>query len=157
VKRWWTDRSGREKALLGVMGAALVAFGLWYGLYAPLLAARAHALARYDSALASQAQVGRTVARIRGLQGRVAAPAPASAPEEAIAATAAAAGIALSRTEADPEGGLRVAADSVSATALFPWLGLLQREHGLAARNLTVVKGETGGLRLDATLARAAP
>lgn len=152
--RWWHERSGREKALLGVMGAVLAAFGLWYGIYAPLLAARERALERHEAALESRAEVARAVARIRGLQARAAAPAPTSAPEEAVAATAMAAGIPLSRTEPDPEGGLRVAADAVSATALFPWLGLLQREHGLATRNLTVVKGEGGGLRLDATLAR---
>ncbi|MFC3078117.1 type II secretion system protein GspM [Phenylobacterium terrae] len=152
--RWWNERSGREKALLGVMAAALAAFGLWYGLYAPLLAARERALERHEAALQTQAEVGRAVARIKALQGRVTAPAPSVAPEEAIAATAAAAGVPLSRTEPDPEGGLRVAADAVSATALFPWLGRLQREHGLAARHLTVVKGEGGGLRLDATLAR---
>ncbi|HEX2558750.1 type II secretion system protein GspM [Phenylobacterium sp.] len=152
--RWWSERSGREKALLGVMGAAVGAFGLWYGLYAPLLAVRERALERHDAALVTQAEVGRAVARIRGLQARAAAPAASTSPEEAVAATAMAAGISLARTEPDPEGGLRVAADAVSATALFPWLGLLQREHGLAARNLTVVKGEGGGLRLDATLAR---
>lgn len=155
MSRWWSERSGREKVLLGVMGAALAAFTLWYGLYAPLLAARERALVRYQAAVQAQGEVGRAVAQIKALQGRVTAPAPASAPEEAIAATAAAAGVPLSRTEPDPEGGLRVAADAVSATALFPWLGLLQREHGLAARHLTVVKGEGGGLRLDATLAPA--
>lgn len=152
--RWWSERTGREKVLLGVMGVGVGAFGLWYGLYAPLLAARERALDRYETARADQADVGRTVARIKSLQGRVAAPAPSSAPEQAVATTAAAAGIPLARTEPDPEGGLRIAADAASATALFPWLGLLQREHGLAARNLTVVKGEGGGLRVDATLAR---
>lgn len=150
--RWWNERSGREKALLGVMGTALGAFGLWYGVYSPLLAAREQALQRHEAALEMQADVSRAVARIRSLQARAAAPAPSVPPAEAVAATAAAAGIPLSRTEPDPEGGLRVAADAASATALFPWLGQLQREHGLAARNLTVVKGEGGGLRVDATL-----
>ncbi|MDD3836853.1 MAG: type II secretion system protein GspM, partial [Phenylobacterium sp.] len=120
----------------------------------PLLDAGERARDRYESALSTGAEVRRATARIKAMQGQVAIAEPTRAPEQVIAETAATAGVLLVRVEPDPEGGLRVALDAASATNLFPWLALLQREHGLSARNLTVVKGEGGGLRVDATLDR---
>lgn len=152
---WLASRSPRERLMLGLMALAVFAFALWYGLYAPLLAAREGAQASYRAAVQGQAQVRRTVIRIKALRGAVKPPQPTASPEDAIRSSAEAAGLSLTRVEPDPAGGLRVAIDAAPATSLFPWLADLQRDHGLAAQTLTVVKGEEGGLRVDATLLNA--
>ncbi len=152
---WLAARSPRERLMLGLMGLALAAFALWYGLYAPLLAARDRAQASYEAAVQAQTQVKRTVTRIKALRVAVKPPQVTASPEDAIRTSAEAAGLSLARVEPDPAGGLRVAIDAAPATALFPWLAGLQRDYGLAAQTLTVVKGEEGGLRVDATLVAA--
>ncbi|MET0293855.1 MAG: type II secretion system protein M [Phenylobacterium sp.] len=149
---WWSFRTPRERLMLSALAIVLALFALWYGLYAPLLAMRGEAQARYAKAISEQAQLHATVRQIRTLSA-AAKPPSQLAPEEAIRTTASAAGLEVERVEPDPDGGLRVAIAGAPATSLFPWLAVLQREHGLAAKTLVVVKGDNG-LRLDATLAR---
>lgn len=151
---WWNSRSRREQILLGVMVLCLGLAVLLFGVVRPLQAAARAASERHAAASQTEAEVARNVAAIARLKAPAKA-APRRLPlEAAVNSTATAAGIALGRVEADPSGGLRVAAPSVAPTVLFPWLSLLQREHGVAASHLAIVKNETGGLALDATLVR---
>jgi len=152
---WWNGRTRREQILVGVMAGCLALVLILFGLVRPLQGAATAASERHAAALRTQSEVARNVAGIA----RMKVP-PKAAPrrlpmDAAVNSTAAAAGIALGRVESDPAGGLRVAAPSVAPTVLFPWLSLLQREHGIAASHLAIVKNETGGLTLDATLVRA--
>jgi type II secretory pathway component PulM len=62
-----------------------------------------------------------------------------------------AAGITPGRIEPDPQGGVRVAANAVPSTLLFPWIAQLQTENGISLRHLIVVKQGEGTLNLDAT------
>jgi general secretion pathway protein M len=156
MRTWWETRSRREQALLAVMAAGVAAFLLWFAVLTPLAAANRAAEARYATAVETDLAVSRTLGEVARLK---APPAPASArrPLDAVVSeTAAAAGVNVGRIEADPSGGLRVSSPSAPASALFPWLALLQREHGIVATHLTVLKNDTGGLAVDATLARPA-
>lgn len=154
---WWTSRSRREQILLGVMTFCLALWLIVFGIARPLQAAARAASERHASAVATLTEVSRNVAAINRLKAPPGA-APRRAPlDAAVSSTAQAAGISLGRVEADPGGGLRVAVPSAAPTVLFPWLGLLQTEHGVVATHLTVVKNDTGALTLDATLARVAP
>ncbi len=157
MRAWWDGRSQREKALLGVLGVGLAAFLLWFAALDPLFGWRRAAEARYAAAAADEAAVGRILAHVALLKAP-AAPASAGRPLDAVVSeTAAAAGVNLSRIEADPAGGLRVASPSASASVLFPWLAILQQQHGVVATHLTVLRNDTGALALDATLARPRP
>ena len=155
MRAWWISRSGREQVLLGVMALCVVLTLIVFGVARPLQAAAGAASARYAAAQQTQAEVARNVAAI----GRLRAPPKSSARrlplDAAVNTTAAAAGIAFGRVEDAPSSGIRVSAPSVAPTVLFPWLSLLQREHGVVASHITIVKNETGGLTLDATLVRA--
>ncbi|MFN3582701.1 type II secretion system protein GspM [Phenylobacterium sp.] len=148
---WWTTRTPRERLLLGVMAGLLLVFGLWFGVHRPLAQARAAAERRYDRALKEEAAIEIAAARIRTLRtagGGASRKAPAA---EAVNASAAAAGVTLSRVEPDPVGGVQVAVGGVSPAQLFPWLAALQRDYGVTPRHLTIVKDEQGGLSVDAT------
>lgn len=151
MRAWWEARSRREQLLLAVMAASLAAFLLWFGLHRPAAQAREAAAQRHERALKTQAMVEAAVGRIRRLQ-RGGVPAVRRAPPaEAVNASAAAAGLTLSRVSPDPAGGVQVAVGGVSPGKLLPWLASLQQEYGLAARHLTIVKDETGSLSMDAT------
>lgn len=151
---WWNGRTRREQILVGIMAVCLASVFILFGLVRPLQGAAKAASERHAEALRAQSEVARNVAGIAQLKSP-AKTTPRRLPiDAAVNTTAAAAGITLGRVETDPAGGLRVAAPSVAPTVLFPWLSLLQREHGIAASHLAIVKNETGGLTLDATLVR---
>ena len=154
---WWEGRTRREQALLAVMAAAFVAFGLWFGVHRPVAQARDAAAQRYDRALQTQAVVETAAARIRLLERGGSQPVRRAPAAEAVNASAAAAGVTLSRVEPDPAGGVQVAVGGVAPAQLFPWLAALQQDYGVTARHLTVVKDEQGALSVDATFADEAP
>lgn len=150
---WWEGRTRREQALLAVMAASLVAFGLWFGVHRPVAQARVASAERYDRALKTQAVVETAAARIRVLERGGSQPARRAPAAEAVNASAAAAGVTLARVEPDPAGGVQVAVGGIAPAQLFPWLAALQQDYGVTARHLTVVKDEQGGLSVDATFA----
>ncbi|WP_395670999.1 type II secretion system protein GspM [Phenylobacterium sp.] len=149
MRAWFESKTPREKVLLAVMAAALLAFALWFGLFRPLAQARAGAERRFELAAREAAAVQAASARLKSLprpaQGRAADPA------RAVSETAAAEGLNLSRVEPDPAGGVQVAVNAVAPMRLFPWLASLQADHGVTPRHLTVIKDEQGTLSVDAT------
>lgn len=149
----WEARTRRDQVLLAAMAAALVGTVLWLGAYRPAEAARRAAEQRYERALEGQARVARAAGRIQPLQGAAAGPVADVSAADAVNASARAAGVVLSRVEPDPAGGVQVAVQAVPPTALFPWLAALQRDYGVAARRLTVIKDDQGALSVDATFA----
>lgn len=154
MRAWWDERSPRERVLIAVMAGGLLLFALWLAVAAPLLAAGRAAEARHARAVATRTGVDRALAELARLRPP---PQPASASralQAVVSETAVAGGVEIARIEPDPAGGLRVAVASAAPAALFPWLALLQREHGVALEHLSVMKNETGGLALDATLKR---
>jgi general secretion pathway protein M len=151
IESWWTARTPRERVLLATMSVALVAFVLWFGAYRPLAQAHAAAERRYDAALSEQAAVRAAAARIRRLQAQATAPTRTAPPAEAVNASAAEAGLTLTRVEPEEAGGVQAAIGGVSSTKLFAWLAALQRDYGVTPRHLTVIKDEAGGLSADAT------
>lgn len=151
AQAWWDGRTPRERTLLMVMGAALVAFLLWFGAYRPLHLAKAAAERRYDAALKDQAAVQSAAAQIRRLQAGASAPARKAPPADAVNASAATAGVTLTRVEPGEAGAVEAAVGGVSSGKLFGWLAALQRDYGVTPRHLTVIKDDAGALAADAT------
>ncbi|MDO8900113.1 MAG: type II secretion system protein GspM [Phenylobacterium sp.] len=153
---WWTTRSRREQMLLGALGGLLLLFVFWFGLAAPLRGASKDAQSHLARALADEAVVDAAAAEIARL-GEAAAPRGRGAPvERLVAQTAEAAGLEIIRIEAG-EGGTVQAVVMGPSTAVLPWIAQLQAEHAIAARHLTLLKGEVGQLDVDATFAGVAP
>lgn len=147
---WWTMRTPREQVLIGVAAAIALVVVLWLGVWRPLAAAHDAAQARYARVAATERRVQLAVAQIGALRRSARRPPAPMAAAEALSAEGQAAGIAFSRMEDDPGGGVHVVIDTVAPTLLFPWLGKLQREHGVAAQHLTVVKADANAVSVDA-------
>ena len=73
-----------------------------------------------------------------------------------MAETAASAGLDVIRIEA-ADGDSVQAVVSGPSTAVLPWIALLQAKHAVAARHLTLLKGDVGQLDVDATFVGLAP
>lgn len=149
---WWRSLSRRERAMLAVLGTLALIVVSWFALIDPLRNAQRAAAERHERAVAEEVAVDRGLAELAAL--RRATPArPRRKPvADAVAESAAVAGIDLSRSEPDPSGGLRVAIEGAAPGVVFPWLASLQRDDGVAASHLTVLKADGGGLTVDATL-----
>jgi general secretion pathway protein M len=148
---WWQARTRREQILLGVMGAALLAFVLWFGVQRPIAQAKAAAAERYDRALADRAVVETAAARIVALRRGPGGDVKRVPAAEAVNASAAAAGLTLTRVEPEADGGVQAAVGGVAPAQLFGWLAALQRDYGVTPRHLTVIKDDAGGLSADAS------
>lgn len=121
---WWAQRTGRERLLLGALGAALAAY-LLFTVAQPLLTAR-------GAALAAVGQHEAALARLAALPDAGAAPRPAdNRPVPAVVtATAPAFDLAIRRIE--PEGaGARVVVEDAGFAEVLMWIEALEREHGL--------------------------
>ncbi len=147
---WWTTRSRREQIMLGVMAALLLGFLLWFGVATPLRTAAQDASAHLTRALGDEAVVDSAVAEIARL-GEAAPPPPSAGPlDRLVADTAAEAGLRVIRIEAVADGGVQAVVSGPS-TQVLPWIARLQSEHAIAARHLTLLKGDVGQLDVDAT------
>ena len=151
MRTWFAGRTRRERALLALAAAALLAFVLWFGAHRPVAETRRAAEQRHARALADHAAVARAAARLRALEGAAPRHAPKVAVAEAVAASAAAAGVTLASIEPEAGGGVQVAVGGASPAHLFPWLAALQRDYGVAPTHLTVIKDEQGALAVDAS------
>ncbi len=147
---WWMTRSRREQALLGVMGALLLGLLLWFGVAAPLRTAAQDASAHLTRALGDEAVVDAALAEI-ARSGEAAPPqSPAGPVDRLVADTAAEAGLQVIRIEASQDGSVQAVVTGPS-TQVLPWIAGLQSEHAIAARHLTLLKGDVGQLDVDAT------
>lgn len=154
LTQWVNGRSPRERTMLAVLGLLVAALVLWFGVLTPLAAARQASEARLERAVQTRLAVDRALAEIAELRRARTAPASGAPVDVAVSRTADAAGLTLARIEADPGGGVQAVLEGAPATAVFPWLLALQREHGVVASHLTILKGD-GGLDVDATFVRA--
>jgi general secretion pathway protein M len=154
---WWSGRSRREQVLLGVMGALVAGFLFWFGVAAPLRGAAQDASAHLTRALADEAVVDSAVAEIARLGETAPTRSRTASVDSLVAETAAAAGLEVIRIEPAPDGQGVQAVVSGSSTTVLPWIALLQAEHAIAARHLTLLKGDVGMLDVDATFVGAAP
>lgn len=147
---WWQQRQPRERWMLGLMTAAIVAFVLWYGLLVPLHKAADAAQQRHERATLALLQAELQLAQLRALDQRdIAPPADAAALKAAVLASAQQAGLAVSREREYGVGGFGIESDAATSPQLFGWLDALRLRHGLAPSTLSVARSE-GQLRVQA-------
>lgn len=149
---WWSGRNARERAMLALMLLAIAVFALWLGAWRPLDAAARAAHLHRLRASADLAEVRALTAAIAERQAQRPPPLSGEALPRAIARSAAAGGVAISRQRTDADGRLVVGIDAVDAPALFAWLDLLARQHGLAPVSLKVEERD-GSLVVEAGFA----
>jgi general secretion pathway protein M len=151
VINWWNSLSQRERIMVGLGAVLIVAAICWYGVWRPAVYLHRVSAYRHAIALKEKQTVLSLVAQIRTLGPARKVEAAKKPLAEIVRDSLGAAGITPGRIEPDPQGGVRVAANAVPSTLLFPWIAQLQTEYGISLRHLIVVKQGEGTLNLDAT------
>jgi type II secretory pathway component PulM len=145
---WWASRTSRERALLGVLAALILAVGFWYGLVAPLRRAEAEARDRHDRAVARLLAVSASTQEVAALQARTGGPS-GTVLTGAVAQTALANGVALTQQTLGPAGDLAVTVASADPAAAFRWIASLQRDHDIGILSLSLNRNPDRTLRLQ--------
>lgn len=147
---WWSDRTVRERRMVGVMLVILAAVTLWLGVVRPLVAWRAAAAERAAAATAALNDTRRALASLGRVQ--VAARPPVEGIETVLRRTAATAGLEVV-TVMSATGQTGFELSSVDSARLFGWLGVLEREHGLVVCTLGVTENADATLNVEGGLA----
>ncbi len=135
MKRWWAERSDRERTLLVMVSVIVIALAFWQGVVAPTMRFRAGAEAEWRAATDQSVEARQLARRIRELTIRTGTREPA--PDARIAVTVAArqSDISISRLLPVAEGGVEVWVDAADAARLFDWLATMHDRYGV-----TIVK-----------------
>lgn len=145
---WWASRTPRERALLGVLAALILAIGFWYGLVAPLRRAETAAQDRHDRAVARLLAVSASTQEVAALQTRATGPS-GGVLAGAVTQTALANGVVLSQQTLSPSGDLVVTVATADPAAAFRWIASLQRDHGVEIQALALNRNPDRTLRLQ--------
>lgn len=150
ARQWWLSRSDRERVLLAVMLVIVLGVGGWYGVVSPLR----------HAAQAEQARVKAAAVRLVSLKAMAAASAPRSgrsvgAPQALVEASAAKAGVPISRRRQDANSGFTIWIDAIDARALLPWVAALEQEGGVVVADFTASRRDGGLVEAEITFAGA--
>lgn len=146
----WSQRSPRERLLLGALaGLILVLAYVGLGL-APLNAGAAKAQARLDRAVGD-------LLRVRSMAPG-AAPAPAAPADQAavrtlIAETTAQAGLVVARAAPEGERAVTITLEQAGSRAVFDWLRTLETQHGVVIERVAAQPGADAALAVQVTVA----
>lgn len=149
---WWEGRTVRERRMLAAMAVLLAAVFVWLAIVRPMLDWREQAAADRAAAEAELAWVQ------AGL--RLTAPTASARPvidvegfEPLVTRTAEAAGLSVT-TGMDASGRLAFRIPDATSAALFSWMSVLERDHGIAVVSLGVVENTDATLQVEGALAR---
>ncbi len=151
VNQWWRTRSARERRLLLVLAAIAFVLVGWYGVASPLRSTAQRA----ERHLANAAQLLREVETARDAIGSIVIPSDAEL-EDVLMLSAAEAGFVLATQRKENAREIAVSGEAAGPAALFGWIEMLRKNHGVVVANLTVAREESGLLRVEAVLMRNA-
>lgn len=149
---FWSERSPRERLMLGALGALVLVLGYGFLALRPLHAAAAAAQTRLDRAVGDLIAV-RSLAPGSGAP--PAGPTDPAALRAVVSETAAQAGLAVARIAPEGERALTLTLDSVGAQALFGWLRTLEAERGVRIERVALQPAAEE--RVEAQITVAAP
>lgn len=152
IELWWSGRTLRERRMLMVMAALLLATVVWLGVVRPVLAWRSAAADRATAAAVTLAEVRAAAASL----GPPRAPAqpPAEGLDPLIRRTAEAAGLEVV-TAMNPSGQPGFQLSRVRSGPLFGWLAALEADHRLTVCSLGVVENADATLNVEGSLSVA--
>ncbi|MDP3658257.1 MAG: type II secretion system protein GspM [Brevundimonas sp.] len=153
LELWWSARTLRERRMLMVMAALLLATIVWLGLIRPVRVWKAEAAERAEAAAVALAEVRAAVVLIT--PSRPAAEPPAEGLEPLVRRTADGAGLELV-TAMSGSGRLGFQLSRVRSGPLFAWLSALETDHRLAVCSLGVVKNADATLNVEGVISAEA-
>jgi general secretion pathway protein M len=143
---WWSGRTLRERRMLMVTAALLLAAAVWLGVVRPLMEWRAAAADRAEAAAATLVEVRTEVAAL-GTR-RPAPPPPVGGLEPLVRRTAEAAGLEVV-TVMSPTGQLGFQLSRVGSAPLFAWLAVLETDHRLTLCSLGITENADATLNVE--------
>lgn len=150
AEAWLGGRTARERQMLLVMVALLLATVVWLGVVRPVLAWRAEAAARVEASAVTLAEVRRAVGALPPAP--AAAAPPAGGLEPLVRRTAEAAGLDVV-TAMSASGQLGFQLSNVGSGPLFAWLLVLETDHGLSICTLGVTENADATLNVEGAVA----
>jgi len=150
LKRWWQDRTPRERALLSAMFVSLALILGWLLLVRPLTNGLAEARARHDVAVVRLAEIRAQAAAIRRLESR--RPSVVAEPLDGLVSRSAnEAGFQPSTVAMEAQDRVAFAISAVRPQALFAWLGRMEA-RGLVVHRFTATANPDSTIGVQATL-----
>ena len=145
--RWYAAQAPRDRRVLLLLGAFLVAVTLWLGVWVPIQDALTVARSRHADALADQRWMianGDAARRAAGRRtdgsGR-----GGQALLSTVAASARSAGLTLNRFQPEGSDALAVSLDDAAFGELVIWLEMLAREEGVSVRQASISARDAPG------------
>jgi type II secretory pathway component PulM len=148
ANQWWRTRSGRERHLLLLLAILTLGFVAWYGVASPLSLAADRSEMHRDRAAALLSEVEISRAAIGGLS----IPTD-TALDDVLTLSATEAGFALEKHNENARE-TTVQGRAPNPAALFTWVEMLRKNHGLTVANLTAERESDGALRVEAVFVR---
>lgn len=149
IRAWWDALQPRERALVALAAACVLAFVAWIGAWRPVQAAR-------DSGTARLAQASDALARAQAdafVVARAGRPRLPGDAATALAASARAAGLSVTRQQpGGAPGEMLLSVDAPDTATVLAWLARLRQVHGIAPVDVRLSKVE-GRLRADVLVA----
>lgn len=131
IREYWSTREPREKGLLLIAGSLTFVIVLWFGVIAPLMAARADAKADLTRALGDQQLVVRGLASLGG--GGASSLGPADDIDgfrATVTRMAQQRGLAISRLQGGSNGTLQLVFSDVTPAEIYIWIDEVSRLPG---------------------------
>lgn len=150
MKRFWLERTERERIMLIAMGAALAVFALYQVVYAPLASYNEQAARSYAAARALYAEIeagAREAAALRAsaeASGRQ-SPRQTGSVRAAVSATAQEAGLMITRMQPIEDRALNLWIDEADVTTLYRWIITLREDYGITVDKASIRTNEAAG------------
>ncbi|MEI6486465.1 MAG: type II secretion system protein GspM [Sphingomonadales bacterium] len=142
VSPWWTQRTARERWLIGIMAVLLAALSAWLLVVRPLAAAR-------DAARADASAASARLAQARALHAAIAArPAASAGPViDTLNRRLAEAGLRPERLDAQGSGQALVEIAAINGRLLIFWAASLEQRDGLVIEELQASRNPDQSVR----------
>ncbi|WP_417450045.1 type II secretion system protein GspM [Kordiimonas sp.] len=147
MKDYWNGLTAREQALLLLMAVLTTLVLLWLSVVRPLQASHETALRERAAALDLYSVVATAAAEARGLKaaGQQAGTKASNEPlRVAVAVTARAAGVSISRIQPGEDSTITIWADEVVSASLYRWLTTLANDRQITPVKVSVQKAGDG-------------
>ncbi|GEM_PF-231903 len=144
IKGWWRNHNAGERALMGVLGAAVLLVFLWLGVWRPVSAGLEAGWARQGAALDRLAAVQARVDALKQAPAQDNAQGPRTPIEQLVSQSAAEAGFSLDRVGNQGAGRMSISIGAARMGPLLGWIGQIEGA-GVGVQSINIVPGATDG------------
>ncbi len=147
IKSWWSDRSARERRLIGIMVILLIPVMFWYAVITPVRSALVSAKIRHDAAVEALGRVNAKADILKKLE--QSPPQVLAGPlQSVIAQSATDAGFSLTKSEPTANDGVAISLAAAKSAAFFQWVDGLEGQ-GLFVEQASIRPNSDATIAID--------